>query len=267
MRINIVGGSGPMGRVHKPVFEAAGHEVVLSSVNNPREGVVDATDATRESDITIISVPIGNTPETIRLVAPDCTGALMDFTGVKSMSLPYMDSYGKKAREIGGLHPMYGSVENVAGENVVYCPTERSGPLCEIVVNAFKKARANVTRLDAKMHDKLMQAVQNERILSMMNQARELMKTGLRARDIYVISSRPTNIFIDLLARQVSPNNDKLYEDMLLYNPYQKTYEYKNGDYPRFAREVREFMSGGFLKEAQARAKELMKAHKQLCTY
>jgi len=36
MIINIAGGTGPMGRTHKPIFEAAGHEVIISGRNtNP----------------------------------------------------------------------------------------------------------------------------------------------------------------------------------------------------------------------------------------
>jgi prephenate dehydrogenase len=252
-----------MGKMHKPMFEAAGHEVIISSVRKVKPGVVDAIEATKRSDVTIISVPIRNTEEVIWKVAPYCAGALMDFTGIKTKPLIHMMLAGEKAREVGGLHPLYGEVPSIKGEGVVYCPTRTSKHACNKVIEAFGKAGAKVTIMKAEEHDLAMHVVQNERITALQGLMKRIRESKLRIETLYDISPPPTRVMIDLLARQIHPKNDELYEDMLQFNPNSVGYEPKS--YIRFAREAREFLGQEFLAKAQERAANLMKHHKQLC--
>ena len=62
MIINIAGGTGIMGKVHKPMLESQGHEVILSG----RSTTPDMLEATKISDLTIVSVPIPHTEEIIK---------------------------------------------------------------------------------------------------------------------------------------------------------------------------------------------------------
>ncbi len=54
MKINIAGGRGIIGGVHKPIFENAGHEVIISG----RYSSPSLEEAAQQSDLTIVSVPI-----------------------------------------------------------------------------------------------------------------------------------------------------------------------------------------------------------------
>ena len=264
MRINLAGGSGPMGKVHRPMFEAAEFEVIVSGRNpDPTNGVWSFEEGAENSDITIVTVPIRATEEIIKRVGPYCTGALMDFTGIKGFPMRTMNSVARADTEFGGLHPMYGEVPSIKGENVIYCPSVRSRELCEKVIGAFRNAGANITQMNSRQHDQLMHAVQNERIRAMQMQVAKLRETRLNIGDLYQISPPPTRMLIDLVARQIHPKNDNLYEDMLQFNP--NSIAHKPGSYIRFAQATREFFGNEFLKRAQARATELMKQHKQLC--
>ena len=260
MKINIAGGTGVMRKVHRPVFENMGHEVIFSGrLTSP-----GLEEAAQTSDLTIVSVPIPVTEEVIRKAAP-YSKALMDFTGLKVFSIDAMLKYSPESCEVGGLHPLYGDVKSLDGRTAIYCSTIRSGEKCSIVLDAFENSGVKIKRMDPHVHDIFVGGIsQNARLIILEAFALLMEKNNLSAKDLYEISPPPTRILLDLMARQVDSRNDELYQAMLEYNPstFQITQclsELLKGtckkDVPK---RIRNLFGEDYLREAQSRAKTLI---------
>jgi prephenate dehydrogenase len=259
MKINLSGGTGEMGRIHKPIFEAAGHEVILSG----RKTSPGLEEAAKQTDLTIVSVPIGTTEERIKRVAPYCS-AIMDFTGVKEMPINAMLKYSNPDCEVAGLHPLYGDVSEGTERTVIYCPTERIGEKVHGVLDSFIKSGINIRGMTPAEHDRAMEKAQNARTEVLEMYARQVMASGLSFRDFYTISPPPTRVILDLIARQFDEKNDGLYSDMSEFNQFhQDTLDslFTQKKYPSHTDEtrkkVREYF-GDELKNAQKRAAKLI---------
>lgn len=260
MKINIAGGTGLMGRIHKPLFEKQGHEVIISG----RNSTPCLEEAARISDVTIISVPITATEEIIQRVAPGAR-ALMDFTSLKSFPIENMLKYSTEHCEVGGLHPLYGEVKSLEGRTVVYCETERSGWRCRQVVETLHNSGLNIKKMTAEDHDSVVQGVlQNGRTILLESFASLMEETGFNARELYEISPPPTKLLIDLIARQVDEKNDELYQVMRDYNPSTSVIaEHLSDSFKKVSvkyspEKIRSFFGEEFLKEAQERAKKVI---------
>lgn len=215
MKINLAGGTGIMGKVHKPVFEYAGHEVIISGRNSSPT----LETAAEFADLTIVSVPIRVTSEIIGRVAP-YSNAIMDMTGLKRFPIEDMLKYARPGAEVGGLHPLYGEVSNIKGRTVIYCPTSESGEKCDEVLQSLRLAGAKIKEMGPKRHDLMVGGIaQNARIKLMETFGVLIEHYGITINELYEISSSPTRIILDLLARQVSEQNDALYDDMRKFNP------------------------------------------------
>lgn len=247
MIINLVGGSGQMGRTHRPIFEAAGHKIIISG----RETSPNLEEAAKLADITIISVPISVTEEVIKKVAPHCK-ALMDLTGVKIDPIETMLKFSKPDCEVGGLHPLYGERKSIQGETIIYCPTARSGEKCKQIIDSLKQAGAKIKIMTPEEHDKEINLTQNKRTLALKEYATQLMASGKTIEELY-ISPAPTKILLDLIAKQVSEDNGEMYEEMIRYNKFAD----KENKSLKTPAEIRAFF-GSYLKPAQERAKKYL---------
>ncbi len=256
MKINIIGGSGQMGRTHKPIFEAAGHEVIISG----RNSTPNMEEGAKNSDLTIISVPIPATEEIIKKVAPYCT-AIMDFTSLKKFPVEAMLKYSSPNCEVGGLHPLYGESPSIKGMTIIYCPTKKSGKKCQEVINALKSAGARIITATPEEHDFKIALTQNARIKLLEAYALLIKDSKLTIEESYKFSPPPTKKILDLIARQVNENNNEMYKAMQDYNPLDKEIRdnlieiLKN---PKNAPErIRELFDNQ-LESAQKRAKKLL---------
>ncbi|VVB79338.1 Prephenate dehydrogenase [uncultured archaeon] len=262
MKINLAGGTGPMGKVHKPLFENQGHEVIISG----RKTSPTLEEAAQISDLTIVSVPIPYTEEMIKRIGHYCN-AMMDFTGLKTFPIHAMQRYTRPEIEIGGLHPMYGDIQNLTGKTVVYCPTERSGKRCEEIIKCFKESGLIIKTMDPTDHDLSSAIAQNARIMALEIFGSLLITAGMSAKEAYEFSPPPTRVILDLLARQINPENDQLYKDMMDYNQFTpivrglmtEKLSYRNENVPKA---IREMYGPDFLRECQERAKFLVDAGK-----
>jgi hypothetical protein len=268
MRINIAGGTGLMGKIHKPIFEKSGHEVILSG-RNTTPGLEEAA---RISDLTIVSVPINSTEEIIKRVAPGAK-ALMDFTSLKEFPVKAMLKYSTENCEVGGLHPLYGEVKSLEGRTVVYCETERSGWRCREVVESLKQAGLKIREMAPEYHDSLVQGtLQNGRTALLEAFAFSLEESGLSIGEIYELSPPPTKILIDLIARQFDERNDEIYQAMrdknsqtnttinyLIEALKETTKKYSPGEERHYSpKQIRDWFGKDFLREAQERARRLI---------
>ena len=240
MIINLAGGTGMMGRTHKPLFEAAGHRVIISG----RETSPGLEEAAELADVTIISVPIPATEEIIKKIAP-CCRAIMDFTGIKIQPMRAMYDFAPEGCEIQGLHPLYR--EFYKGATIVSCPTKRSRERCGLIVSTLRKAGAKIKVMTPEEHDKYMDKTQNQRALMLKKYVIELSQE-MSVGEAYKLSSKPTKIVLDLVARQIDEANGNLYDDMIEHNLFTKHYEKTLS-----SEEIRRWF-GKQLKPAQKRA-------------
>ncbi|MFH1500976.1 MAG: prephenate dehydrogenase/arogenate dehydrogenase family protein [archaeon] len=257
MKINIIGGSGIMGSVHKPLFENAGHEVIISG----RGSEISMEDAAEQADLTIVSVPISVTEDVIKKVAPNCK-AIMDFTGLKVFPIEAMLKYTEGGCEVAGLHPMYGKVDSIKGRNVVYCRTSRTGEKCEKIVKVIEDAGAKIIEMSPKKHDLIVSALgQNIRAEIVEAYALLMEDYDINAEEMYGIASPLNKIILDAIARQINPKNDGMYREMREFNQYDKEVKEKflknlekvnEKDVPERIRKL----FGNKLEEAQERAKK-----------
>lgn len=260
MKINIVGGRGLMGRIHKPLFEKAGHEVIISG----RNSMPSTEEAAENSDITVISVPLEATEETIKKVAPHCK-AILDFTSLKEFSIKSMLEHSSKGCEVAGLHPLYGEVSSIEGRTIIYCETERTGEKCQKLVEALKLAGARIVKLSAEQHDKIMAVLQNARTEILESYGLLLKDAKIEIKELYELSPPPTRIMLDLLARQINTDNDLMFRKMRRLNKHENSTNNKLinnlkkvlSNKKNIPEELRE-MFGEELKNAQKKVEKLI---------
>ena len=222
MKINIVGGSGLMGRTLTPPLVKGGHDVSFSSARRITKKLEDAV---KKSDLTIISVPIYVTERVIRAVAPYAK-ALMDFTSVKSYPNAWMLKYSKDDCEVGGLHPLFKDPP-VKGKTMIYCPTERSGEKCDDIVESLKKSGIKLLEMNASDHDYIMALTQNARTILLETYGLLLGKTRMGIEEIDEMSPPPSKALLSIISRQVDETNDEMYRSMRKYNPWEEKLEFK----------------------------------------
>ena len=218
MRINLVGGRGDMGKIHSKVFEELGHEVIITG----RSSNPTPIEAAKISDITIISVPLSETEEIIKQVAPHAK-AIVDFSSVKMKPMEWMLKYSKKDTEVAGLHPLYGETDSIKDKTIVFCKTEKTGKTCNVLVKILKQAGANIIEMTPEEHDlKVNGLSQNARTIILETFGAILNKNKIDVESFYKISPPPTRLILDLLARQSNEKNDEMYESMKKLNPKQE---------------------------------------------
>jgi len=259
MLINLAGGRiGPMGKVHRPLFEQAGYEVIVSGRNpDPANGVYSFEDGAKNSDITIVTVPIEATPGVIKRVAPHCQGALMDFTGIKVIPLETMAEFAPENCERGGLHPMYGNVPSVKGRAVYHCKV-KEGPLCQGIISTFRNAGANIIEVTPWQHDSRMAKIQNEGTVMLSEiyplLAKLKLQDKLTPEETYRGAPPMLRARIALLARAIAEPNDHIYQQMFDHNQF-STIKMNWGE---MAQAARELYGEKFLAQMQEKAKEII---------
>jgi len=219
MKINIVGGSGVMGRVHSRVFEYSGHKTIITG----RSSEVSPESAAKECDITIISVPLSATEETIKKVAPHAK-AIVDFSSVKIKPIEWMKKYSSQNSEVAGLHPLYGEADSIKCRSIVFCKTEKTGKNCLELVEILKKAGgAKIIEISPEEHDLYVNGIaQNVRTILLESFGKMVLNKKIDIKKFYDISPPPTKIILDLLARQANEANDEMYSSMKKLNPLQE---------------------------------------------
>jgi prephenate dehydrogenase len=217
MRINLVGGSGIMGKIHAKVFTEQGHQVSITGRNSQ----VKPEEAAKTCDITIISVPLEVTQQVIQSVAPFCK-AIADFSSVKEKPIEWMKQYAPKDCEILGLHPLYGETSTISGKTIIACKTNTSSKNCLELIEILKNAGAEIIEMTPQKHDLVVNGLaQNARTTLVETFGRILIENKIDIEEFYKISPPPTKIILDLLARQSNVSNDELYASMKNLNNQQ----------------------------------------------
>ncbi len=172
MKILIIGGTGETGRWFARFYQRHGFDVVLWGINRRKDiaaqmGIQFADDLDSEirtNDIVMISVPINDTENTIKEIAPRMPAGslLMDITSIKTTPVKAMLRYAPPNVEILGTHPMFGpSIPDIRGQTVIFTPVEgRSEKWFPIIRSLYEDNGAHIEMMSPEQHDKMMAVVQ-----------------------------------------------------------------------------------------------------------
>lgn len=154
--IAVIGGAGRMGGLLVRLFADLGHRVLVVDLDTE----LSAVDAASGSDVVIVSVPIDETEQVIRLVGPHVRpkGLLMDVTSLKTAPVAAMLE--STEASVVGTHPMFGpGVHTLQGQRVVLCRA-RGDEWADWVARMLSARGLTVTETTPQAHDRAMAVVQ-----------------------------------------------------------------------------------------------------------
>jgi prephenate dehydrogenase len=171
MKIAIIGGTGKMGRWCARYLKNEGHEIVITGRSEEkltaavRELGVRAasnTEAVRQADVTILSLPIGGLEAVANEIAPAVRPGqiIIDITSIKAQPLATLHRYLNECLVLG-IHPMFGPGANgISNQNFVLTPTSPpEESLAQKVRDYLVTRQARVTIMTPEEHDRLITVV------------------------------------------------------------------------------------------------------------
>jgi chorismate mutase / prephenate dehydrogenase len=210
----LVGGYGAMATLYGRVLEASGHRVRrLGREDWPRAG-----ELARGADLALVSVPIRDTPEVVRRLAPHLASdtTLADFTSNKAPALALMLEV--HPGPVVGLHPMHGpDVGNLSKQLMLVCPGRGEGSYgwflaqCELWGMRLKE-------VDPRRHDQAMDLIQGLRHFLALLHGSFLRASGLTPAEILDFSSPIYRAELMMLGR-IFAQDAELYADIVLSTP------------------------------------------------
>ncbi|MHC1631160.1 MAG: prephenate dehydrogenase/arogenate dehydrogenase family protein [Methanotrichaceae archaeon] len=218
MQMLIVGGTGETGSWFARYFKDHGFQVSVWGPSGKIEvaeqlGVNFAQnliDAVKKSDVVLLSVPIRQTVEVIKELAPQMrpNSLLMDVTSLKSRPMNAMLEHAPENVELLGTHPMFGpTIPEIAGQTVILVPVKgRSDKWLPVMESIFRGDGAKVETLGPEEHDEIMAVVQ-----ALTHFAYISVGTALKSLDFDVAKSRKFmspvyEIMIDFVGRILAQN-------------------------------------------------------------
>jgi prephenate dehydrogenase len=215
MLAGIIGGTGRMGQLFRPVFERAGYEVLVSG----RSTELSATALAERCDLVIVSVPIRDTVKVIEEVAPVMSRdqLLCDFTSLKVKPVEAM--LASKASVIG-LHPMFGpTVGSLKHQTIIVCPARTDEKHLHDLLAIFRSEEAECTITTPEQHDRMMAVVQGLTHFVTLTMADSVRRLGVDIEKTQAFTSPVYQIELSLVGRLLS-QDPALYADILQQNPY-----------------------------------------------
>lgn len=215
--IGIIGGRGTLGQIFKQAFETAGCEVLISGRKPDGKTVLSNKTLVQKADIVIITVFLKDTLAVIAEIAPllNKKQLLCDFTSLKTE--PVRAMLQSKA-EVVGLHPMFGAVKSLEGKNIFACPV-RSKRWWPWLKKTLQNFGLNVHTISPDRHDELAAIHQSTTHLISISLAELLKKRGIKAQDLFAISSPSTQLAL-LTAGRLLAQDHEMYADIQLQNPH-----------------------------------------------
>ncbi|WP_101774914.1 bifunctional chorismate mutase/prephenate dehydrogenase [Pasteurella oralis] len=213
-KIVIVGGRGKLGSLFAHYFTLSGYSVEVLE----REDWQSAVDILKNSDVVIISVPIANTVETIKRLAPFLTENMLlaDLTSVKRAPLAAMLDYHKGP--VLGLHPMFGpDIASMAKQVIVRCDG-RFEQRYQWLIEQMQIWGAKFYPVDAIEHDHSMTYVQALRHFSTFANGLHLSKQPVQLASLLALSSPIYRLELAMIGRLFA-QDAALYADIILDKP------------------------------------------------
>jgi len=167
MKVAIIGGSGKMGQWFARLLVKEGREVVITGRNQKKlvavgrqlgAEVATNTEAAKNADVILLSVPIDNFEEVVKQISPHIQPkqVIVDITSIKVFPVEVMHRYIKSGLVLA-IHPMFGPGANdIANQNFVLTPTnDDEQKLAEKVRGYLEDRGARVTLMTPKEHDEM----------------------------------------------------------------------------------------------------------------
>jgi len=213
--IGIIGGTGKTGSQFKAFFEKDGYEVLVCG----RETKLTPKELAQKADVLIFSVPIKNTVEVIKDIAPFAKpGAMItDFTSIKKQPVEAMLKYAPETCEVVGMHPMFGpTIKSMKGQIVVLC--KGRGNKGFVWLKRFlEENNVDVKEILPEKHDQIMSVVQGITHFSSLVVARAIEKSGLSLKDTLEYASPVYKLQLYTIGRILS-QNPELYASIQMDN-------------------------------------------------
>ena len=211
----IIGGTGQMGRFFSGVFQRAGYDVMISGRKTP----VTSRDIVKNADLVMVTVPIRDTRDVIREIAPMLSPdqVVCDLTSLKVFPVEEML---KSDAEVIGLHPMFGpSVKSLEKQTIIVTPARCKKETLNALTCICTREGAHITVTTPETHDRMMAVVQGLTHFVTIAMAETMRRTGIRPEETIPFMSPVYQIETGLVGRLLS-QDPGLYADMLCYNPY-----------------------------------------------
>lgn len=201
-----------MGAYFADYFKKAGYKVIVSD----KKTTLTNKELAANSDIVIISVPIGITEEVINEVAPliKKEGAIMDLTSLKEFPVKAM----LKAKcEVIGLHPLFSHTNPLPGQAVIACPA-RSKVWYPWIKKFLEERGARVTKISPQEHDKIMAVIQALVHFADIAFGHALKSIKIPVTDYLKYATPSSELKIAFAARLLEQDSD-LYANIQIQNP------------------------------------------------
>ena len=213
MKIAIIGGKGQMGQMFAEAFRKQECELILTGSKD------NNTEAVKDADIVIISVPIRETVKVIEEIAHHIKqdALLTDFTSVKTKPMEAM----KKAKcAVLGGHPLFDSSVSFESQNFILCP-EKENRNSKWYREFLQSLGLNIVEMSADEHDRQMAVIQGLTHISNISLGYALKKLGYDLNNAEKLSS-PVYLLRLYTAGRILGQDEKLYSDIEMENPYSK---------------------------------------------
>ncbi|MBI2559414.1 prephenate dehydrogenase/arogenate dehydrogenase family protein [Candidatus Woesearchaeota archaeon] len=259
--VGIIGGTGQMGSFFRKFFEKNDCRVLIAS----RKTNLRIEDCARQSDIVLVSVPIGATVNVIKKISPHINknSLLIDTTSIKKGPVEAMLRCSKS--EVIGMHPVFGpNISSLKNQTIVLCPA-RGKKWLKWIRDIFEGNGALIKISTPEKHDEMMSVIQGLNHFSTLSVAHAMKSLGIRVEESLQYTSPIYKLRMAMVGRILNQDS-KLYANIEILNPknkkaldayvksskkLQKIIKTKNTkEFVKYFDECAEFF-GGFKKEAE----------------
>ncbi len=231
MRVAVIGGTRGLGKWIANFLVKEGFKVIITG----RDRIVGEkaanelgveyspsnVKAINNCKVVIIAVPIENTAEVIKEVAPrmDKGSLLADVTSVKEEPAYLMEKLVPEGVDVLPTHPMFGPrIRSLEGQVVVLTPLRRSKWFKE-VVKFLNKRGVRVLVTSPAEHDRMMSIVQVLTHFAYISIASTIQVVGVDVKESRKFASPIYNLMLDTIARIVAQNPHLAYS-IQVHNKY-----------------------------------------------
>jgi prephenate dehydrogenase len=203
-----------MGRLFSQLFTTAGYQVDILE-----KGDAIVREQIQRYALVMIAVPMKIALEVTRAIAPHLhrEALLFDINSLKEAIVKEMEL--SPAREVLGLHPMFGpTAQSISGQTIVACKA-RSGPLTEEVIALFEQQSALLVESTAQEHDRMMARVQALTHFSKLALGAAWRKSGLPLQKSLEFVSPIYLLELSVVGRLFA-QDPELYAEIEMANPY-----------------------------------------------
>lgn len=209
--ITIIGGHGQMGQLFHRLWQEQGHTVYPIG----RAEFESCDDKLKISDLVIICVPIKDTCDIIKKIAPRLqpNTVLADFTSLKSD--PLMTMLAQHSGAVLGLHPMFGpTIHSPHNQIIVHCEG-RNPSLCQWIIDSLSNIGFTLKAMNANKHDQAMNFIQGIEHFLTFSLGTFLHQKNEHPKELLEIAS-PIYLAKLLLMGRIFDQDPTLYADIIM---------------------------------------------------